>query len=123
MLDKNKFEYFFFAFFIKLFKLIGLNKTRKLGKFAGSLIYYLIPIRRKVVIDNLTKAFPRKNSKEIRTIALRNYQNIAITFVEFMYIPSSSKKEIASIVDIHADEDFDRLLEKKKGFNKEFVFF
>ncbi len=116
MIDKNKIEYLLFAILTNLFKLIGLNKTRKFGKFAGTVIFYLIPIRKKVVIENLSKAFPNKNKKEINNIALRNYRSIAITFFEFMYFPSSNKNEIESIVDVCEMENFNKLIEDKKGF-------
>ncbi len=116
MIDKNKLEYFFFASFTKLFKTLGLKKTRKLGKAAGTIIYCFIPLRKQVVLNNLTNAFPQKNRKEIKEIALRNYQSIAITFFEFMYFPSSSVEEIASILEVCETESAKKLLADKKSF-------
>jgi len=115
-MNKNRIEYFFFSLFAKLFKLIGLNATRKLGKFLGSVVFYLVPIRKKVVLQNLTRAFPTKSNHEIKKIALYNYQSITITFFEFMYFPSATKQEMKSIIDITLTDECKEIVVEKIGF-------
>lgn len=98
MLNKNRIEFFFFKFFYKLLKKIGLIRTRKLARFIGTIFFYFIPIRKKTVIKNLQTAFPDKPIKEIKNIAKKNYQNISITFCELMLIPYLSLEEIKTQV-------------------------
>jgi Kdo2-lipid IVA lauroyltransferase/acyltransferase len=91
---KHKIEYFFFISFVKYFKLIGLNKTRHSANILGYILYYVIPIRKKVIKNNLNIAFPQKTETEIKRLTLKTYQNTLITFFELMYLPFVSKKEI-----------------------------
>jgi len=116
MINKNKVEFFFFLVFIKLFKFIGINVTRRLGKALGTIIYFIVPVRKSVVIGNLKKAFPQKKSSEIRRIALRNYQNITMTFFEFMCIPSCTREEILSFATVEADPSARSVLDENRGF-------
>ncbi len=95
---KHKIEYSVFVFFVKLFSLLGLKWTRKSAFYLGYVLYFIIPIRKKIIISNLKSAFPNKNDNEIRKLTLQNYQNILITFFELMYIPSLSRDELLSSV-------------------------
>jgi KDO2-lipid IV(A) lauroyltransferase len=115
-INKNRIEFFFFSILTKLLKLIGLKSTRRVGKIVGSVVYYVIPIRKKVVIDNLTRAFPSKNKSEIKKIALCNYQSTTITFFEFMCFPSLSKEELKSILDISISDNCKKIIDDKDGF-------
>lgn len=115
MFNKNKIEFFFFIFFSKIFKVIGLRGTRKFAKLLGSFIYYIIPIRKKIVIENLTSAFPEKGKKEIEWIARRNYQNIFLTFFEFMYYPNSNREEIKSMLKVSNLDFMKNKMEEGKG--------
>ena len=116
MIDKNKAEYLFFLFFIKLFKIAGLKGTRYLGKIVGSFVYFVVPIRKKVVIENLRKAFPEKGLSEIKLIARRTYQNITITFFELMYIPNCTREEVKSFIEIENLDVCKKILSQEKGF-------
>jgi KDO2-lipid IV(A) lauroyltransferase len=97
---KHKIEYFFFISFVKYFQFVGLNKTRRSANILGYILYYLIPIRKKVVKNNLNIAFPQKSKAEINRLTLKTYQNILITFFELMYLPFVSKKEIDESISV-----------------------
>jgi Kdo2-lipid IVA lauroyltransferase/acyltransferase len=115
-MNKNSIEFFFFSLITKLLQAIGLGPTRKLGKFIGSVIYYLIPIRKKVVLQNLTRALPSKPISEIKTIALKNFQSISITFCEFFYLPYASKEEMKASMDVTITDECKKIIEAKNGF-------
>jgi Kdo2-lipid IVA lauroyltransferase/acyltransferase len=57
------------------------------GKCLGLVIYYFIPIRKKVTLDNLRIAFPEKPIKELKRIARRAYINFSLNMIEFMLLP------------------------------------
>jgi Kdo2-lipid IVA lauroyltransferase/acyltransferase len=114
-MKKDKVEFFFFDFISKIFRLIGLKGSRRFGSFLGLLIYYLVPIRKSVVLQNLSKAFPEKSKPELLIITRKNYQNILITFFELMYFPYSTSDEIKSILQIEDKQPFEELLNGKKG--------
>jgi KDO2-lipid IV(A) lauroyltransferase len=48
----------------------------------GTLIYYLVPIRRRVVWVNLRLCFPEKSENEIRALARAHYRALAIGVFE-----------------------------------------
>ena len=58
------------------------------------IIYFLIRYRKDVVFENLRKAFPEKNEKEIRSIARRNYRNFIDNWIETIKLLSISKKNL-----------------------------
>lgn len=62
--------------------------------------YYLIPIRKKTVLENLNIAFPVLSEKEKRKIAFGSYLSFAISLVEILYLPWMKKEEMAKSVDI-----------------------
>lgn len=98
MRTKYKVEFFIFNSFARLFKVIGLRRTRISAKYLAYILYYLIPVRKKVVINNLKIALPHRTNSEIKKLALQNYQNILITFFELMYLPLVSGEVVDSSI-------------------------
>jgi KDO2-lipid IV(A) lauroyltransferase len=101
MLDKNKIEFFLWKFFTKIVHIIGFNRIHKFARLFSFVFFYLIPIRKDVVISNLKKAFPEKSEQEIKKIAFENYVSIGITFMEIMAFRKMSAKEITELVDVN----------------------
>ena len=62
------------------------------------MFYYLIPIRKKITIDNLTNAFPELDKNHILKIAFGSYKSFAITLAEILLTPSLTKEEMISMV-------------------------
>ncbi len=56
-------------------------------------IYYLFPYRKKLVFENLRKAFPEKDSTEINSIAKRFYRHFTDSVMESFYMIHMSLKE------------------------------
>ena len=98
MLSKYKIEYLVFSFFVRLFRMLGLRRTRISAKYLAYILYYLIPVRKKVVQFNLRIALPDKTDSEINNLTFLTYQNILITFFEMMYLPSITKEEVESAI-------------------------
>lgn len=115
---KHRIEYFFFISFVKYFQLVGLKKTRHSANIIGYILYYLIPIRKKVVKSNLNIAFPNKSETEIKRLTLKTYQNILITFFEMMYLPFATDQEIDDSISIHDIE----IIKEKLSNNKSTIF-
>jgi len=62
--------------------LLPWSLQRGLAAVLGTVIYYLIPIRRRVVLINLGLAFPDKSVAERRQIARAHYQSLALGIFE-----------------------------------------
>ena len=91
---KNKLEYIVFLSFSIFYNILGLNLSRKFSYLIAILFYYLIPIRKSTVIENLSNAFPEYDKKRIRQIAFNSYRSFAITLAEILSIPWMSRVDI-----------------------------
>ena len=114
-MDKNKIEFNIWKFFTSVVNAIGFKKIPVLAKTLSFIFFYLIPIRKSVVIDNLRKAFPDKSKKEITEIAYKNYLSVGITFMEIMAFQKMSKSEIMDLVDVENSEIIKPHIVNNKG--------
>lgn len=96
---KNRIEYILFIFFSRCFKFFGLNLSRKFASILAFTFFYLIPIRKKVVLKNLHIAFPENDIVTNKKLAYKIYLSFAITLVEILYLPYMSKNDIAFAVE------------------------
>lgn len=58
------------------------------------ILYYLVGYRKKVVLDNLSIAFPEKSFTEKRSIMRKFYRNLTDTFIETIKLLSISQKNL-----------------------------
>jgi KDO2-lipid IV(A) lauroyltransferase len=79
------------------------------------LFFYVIPIRKDVVIQNLFKAFPGKDKKEINRIALNCYKSFVISLIEILYMPSLDKEELINILPVNNTELIKRKFDEGYG--------
>ncbi len=96
---KNRIEYILFIFFSRCFKFFGLTLSRKFASILAFTFFYLIPIRKKVVLKNLHIAFPENDIVTNKKLAYKIYLSFAITLVEILYLPYMSKNDIAFAVE------------------------
>lgn len=91
---QNKLEYILFIGLSYLTKLLGLQLSRRLATPLAAFFYFIVPIRKKVVIENLVNAFPEYSEKKIKEITFGTYKSFAITLLETLYIPHISSTEM-----------------------------
>lgn len=85
-----------FAAFIRLFPL---DFARFCARALADFIFFCLPIRKKVVIDNLAAAFgTEKTPSEIRAIARATYRQSAQTMMEIIFFPKLGKDGVAKLV-------------------------
>lgn len=89
--------YLLFRFFEEAFCLIPRDETAlALGRFCGRLMFLTAGDRKNVAIDNLTIAFgSERSTEEIRTIARKNFEHLAMLGVEFFRIRRWSQAKLA----------------------------
>lgn len=112
---RHRLEYFlvlFIRFFLNLF-------PYRTGIFFGSLIgeitYLLIPKRKKITLQNLSRCFKDLDQKNLKKIARSTYRNIGKSLTEYILFPKLNKKKILNLVEIQGEELFDSALKEKKG--------
>lgn len=109
---------FFYLFLRSVEWFIGLFSYRTLhaiGRVLGTLIYYLHGPFRKKAMTNLAIAFGKdKSYAERRHIAIKSFQNLCITCLEFFRL-KKSKNKMEELVIVEKGEEVLDLLNKKQG--------
>ncbi|HEX2962166.1 MAG: lysophospholipid acyltransferase family protein [Bacteroidota bacterium] len=95
---KNRFEYFLFTSFVRVFSIIGIKRARHAAHFLAFLFYYVIPIRKSTVQGNLKLAFPDLSARELKRLSYRCYYSFAVTLIEIMCIPELKIGELKKMV-------------------------
>ena len=111
---KNILEYILFLTLSFFFRIIGLNLSRKFASIIALFFYYILPIRKEVVFDNLQHAFPDLSPEEIKTIAFGSYKSFAITLVEILYLPWTTEEQLTKVVNF---QNLDLIEKKEKEQN------
>jgi len=96
---KNKIEYIIFVLFSYSFRILGLGLSRKFASVLAFTFFYLIPIRKKVVLENLKIAFPNIDEVKNKELAFKIYSSFAVTLVEIMCLPFLNKSDLVNAVE------------------------
>ena len=64
----------------------------KLARRLASFFYYFVPIRKNQALNNIKKAFPKKNSRWIKKQLKGTYKIVTNNFIDFLSISKSSSK-------------------------------
>lgn len=82
----------------------------------GKIIYYLLPVRRRVVLSNLRKVFgSRIPEAEVVRIAQAFYAHFARLLAECLYVPWLSARRRSTLVRVENSETVIAAAEKGKG--------
>jgi len=83
---------------------------------AGKVLYYVLPFRRAVIIDNLRRVFgTAAPAAEIERLAQAHYAHLWRLFTEFLRFRWMSAARRASLVRLENVETLDRALDRGKG--------
>ena len=86
-------EYLLFRFAYNLSKWLSFNTLYKLSDFLYLILYHVVRYRRKVVFDNLRRAFPNISNKEIEHIAKKYYRHLSDMFLQTLKYFTLDKDE------------------------------
>ncbi len=112
---KNFLEYLLLLIVRFFILILPFRAVQIVGRGFGSFLFYVVPIRKDLVLSNLRHAFPEKNDEEINSIALKNFQNIFETFFETFWIQRMSHDDVRRLVRIPNTAAIDGLLNRGKG--------
>jgi len=82
--------YYLFYGFLYLVSLLPMRILYFISDALYGLVYYILGYRRKVVMSNLTIAFPDKSEAELKKIAKKFYHNFIDSFIEVIKLVSAS---------------------------------
>jgi len=87
-------SYILTRIFIESFRFIPFRLIYIISDFLSFLLHSVLGYRKKVVYDNLIKAFPEKSDAEIKKIAKKTYKNFIDISLESLKMFTISNKEI-----------------------------
>jgi len=88
-----------------LFHLLPLGAQAAVGRAIGTLLYLLVPIRRRVARVNLEKCFPAMTGAERRRIVHRHYQVLVRAFLEHGLLWWSPRERIERLIRLEGLEN------------------
>ncbi|MEI8109063.1 MAG: hypothetical protein WCI46_14715, partial [Verrucomicrobiota bacterium] len=84
-----------------LLNLLPLHLVFRLGYALGFLTYFFTPTYRRLVLHNLSIAFPKELSpKELRALARKHFATLGANLFSSIKLPTLSQKEIQAVVSI-----------------------
>lgn len=92
--SKHIFEYLGIRLLAALFGRLSLGQARKLGRLLGRFTFDVLRIRRRVTLDNLSRAFPQASPAQRIAIARATYEHFGMVMAEYLRVPSSDLAEI-----------------------------
>ena len=98
-----------------VFRYIPLVVRKGFFRIGFSLFYHLVAKSRLIVLHNLQRSFPEKDSKEIIKIAKGVYSHFAIVAAEFFDLTSITRETIDQWVEMEGMEYADTALSQNKG--------
>jgi len=112
---RHKLEYYSLAIFTALIRLLPLAAARFIARRLADIVWYVVPIRKNVVLANLAASFPEKSRRELSGIAHGAYTQFAQTMVELLFFPKLSAQDISQMTTIENREVLDNALRRGKG--------
>lgn len=108
-------EYISLKMLISFLHLFSINAAKKIGFFLADIAFIFVPIRKKHIIDSLTKSFPNKSKQEIINIAKDVYKQFVCTVVEIIFVSKMTDEQIKDAVCFENIYLIGQTLKKGKG--------
>ena len=108
-------EYISLKMLISFLHLFSVNSAKKIGFFLAEVAFVFVPIRKKHIIDSLTKSFPAKSKQEIRKTAKDVYKQFVCTVVEIIFVSKMTDEQIKDAVCFQNIYLIEQALKKGKG--------
>ncbi|MBN1352116.1 lysophospholipid acyltransferase family protein [candidate division KSB1 bacterium] len=112
---RHFFEYLFFLVMGIVARLLPRRLALFVGARFGDLGFYCIPIRKKVTLENLRRAFPEKSEKEIKRIARGTYRNLGINAIEHLRFAGMTRQGLLKLVRFQDEHLIIEALKAGKG--------
>ncbi|WP_291318274.1 lysophospholipid acyltransferase family protein [Desulfonatronospira sp.] len=92
------------------------TQALRMARFLGYLACDVLRVRRRLVLNNLQKAFPEQPEEKIRRLARQSYFNQARNIIEILRIPLiQDEKDAQELIEIRADPSFHDTMVQNRG--------
>jgi len=107
-------EYLFALGFCWGFRLLPRNLSLQAGALLGQLAWSF-GIRKKLVLDNLTRVFPELSDQERQALAKRSARNFGRTVAEYARLNGNDQNHLERFVEVEGGEALKQALAEGKG--------
>src|SRR5512147_31837 len=97
---RHRIEYCLFQTVSWMFGILPLSWVQRIGGALGVFAYRFLGFRKRIVRENLRKAYPNEPPAKLETIAREVYRNIAASLCELMWFPNLTPEALAELVEI-----------------------
>jgi len=87
---QNYLEYLLILLVSAVINLLPWRWALAFGRGLGYFCFYIVPIRKKVALENLRHAFPERSEEARYRIARNTYVQFGQTIIEFMLVPNTA---------------------------------
>lgn len=112
---RHNIEYYSLSIFASLIRRLSLRQARRVACLLADFVYYFVPIRKKVVIQNISESFKEKTLKEIKSIARKTYRQFSQTMMELLFMPKINAEQLKDLVGIENKTLLDKTIKDGKG--------
>lgn len=88
---------------------------QRLGRLLGLLWFEALPIRRRVAIENVGRAFPELPRRRRRLIAGRAFQHVATTVLELLWLGRRRHQALERAIRVEGFEEYRRVRDQGRG--------
>lgn len=100
---------------IVLCSIVPLRVLRRVGKGLGWVAWRVFRVRKRVVIDNISRSFPGAPFAGVDAIALESCEQYGMALMEFARFRRLSRRELMGMADVEGIEHLDAALSHGKG--------
>jgi len=100
---------------IVLCSIFPLRVLRRVGRSLGWVAWRVFRVRKRVVVDNISRSFPGAPSGGVDAIALESCEQYGMALMEFARFRRLSRRELMGMVDVEGIEHLDAALSHGKG--------
>ena len=100
---------------IVLCSIFPLRVLRRVGRGLGWIAWRVFRVRKRVVVDNISRSFPGAPSAGVDAIALESCEQYGMALMEFARFRRLSRRELMEMVDVEGIEYLDAALSHGKG--------
>jgi len=113
--DKHHIENHFVLIIKRFGRNLSVSRRRFLGRIIGRIVCILFPYRKKVMLENLTHAFPQRDRRWLKTIASRTYVHFMQVLLDFFPVYALDSIKTEKMFRVVNQELLENSLAQKRG--------
>jgi Kdo2-lipid IVA lauroyltransferase/acyltransferase len=111
---KNALEYYLFRALSRVARSLPFRRASRIGAALGALAFRA-GFRRGVALENLRHAFPEKDERELRAIAVGAYRSYGTAMTQMLWSAGAGPDELRSIIHVDNPEIFHGAYREGRG--------